>query len=230
MKISHLILTGFLALSLNSFAQEATTVIEKKDNVVNESGSALSTKINRATEKDIIKAWKSKMKDFDGDVKTNRSTITATEVKIEAIDPNSIQVFAEVRKATDQEFEFLVIFIKNGVPLSSESDLSGFTAAKSIVRNFANELSKEATEEHHKDQNGIVEDLIKDLESAEKDHKKAEEAIEDAKKRIKEAESTIKEKTKFLSENKKTKAELAKKIEEQKKIIKTAKDEMDLFK
>lgn len=230
MKISHLILTGFLALSINSFAQEATTVIEKKDNIVSESGSALSTKINRATDKDIVKAWKSKMKEFDGDVKTNKSTITATEVKIAAIDPNSIEVFAEVRKSTEKEFEFLVIFIKNGVPLSSESDLSGFTAAKSIVRSFANDLSKEATEEHHKDQNDVVVSLIKDLENAQKNHKKAEEAIESAKKRIKEAESTITEKTKFLNENKKTTAELAKKIEEQKKIIKTAKDEMDLFK
>ena len=57
------------------------------------------------------------MKDFDGDVKTNKSTITATEVKIEAIEPNSIQIFAEVRIASEQEFEFVVIFIKNRVPL-----------------------------------------------------------------------------------------------------------------
>ena len=138
MNVKHLILSGFLALSIPSFAQEATTVINKTDNVGSESGNALSTKINRATEKDIIKAWKSKMKDFDSEVKTKNATISATEVKIESIDPNTIEVFAEVRKSTDQEFEFVVIFIKNGAPLSAERDLSGYTAAKNIVRNFAN--------------------------------------------------------------------------------------------
>jgi len=41
-------------------------------NIGNESGNALSTNINRATEKDIIKEWKSKMKDFNGDVKVKK--------------------------------------------------------------------------------------------------------------------------------------------------------------
>ena len=226
MNVKHLILSGFLALSIPSFAQEATTVINKTDNVGSESGNALSTKINRATEKDIIKAWKSKMKDFDSEVKTKNATISATEVKIESIDPNTIEVFSEVRKSTDQEFELVVIFIKNGAPLRAETDLSGYTAAKNIVRNFANELSKEATENYQKDQVKAFEKAQKELEGAQKDQEKAEKAIADTK----EAEATIKEKSKFLTENKKARAELVKKVDALNAIVKTANDEMELFK
>ncbi len=163
MKIRNLLLAGYLAFSISVFAQEATSVTEKSKEVGAERGTALSTKINRATEKDIIKSWKSKMKDFDGNVKTNKSTITATDVKIKSIDPSYIEVFAEVRVATEQEFELVVIFIKNGKPLSAESDLSAYTAAKSILIDFANKLSKEATTEHHEDQNKLAESLVKDL-------------------------------------------------------------------
>ena len=238
MNIKHIIVSGFLAISLPTIAQEATSVVNKTATVGEESGNALSTKINRASEKDIIKEWKSKMKDFDGDVKIKKSTLTATGVKIESIDSNPIEIVAEVRKSTEQEHELVVIFIKNGVSMSAESDLAGYTAAKSIVRNFANEMSKEATEDYLKEQNKqLVEDLVKDLEGAEKDHEKAtkeiqdaKENIEDAKREIKEAEAKIKEKSKFIGDNKKTKEELSKKVEAQKLVLKAVQNEMELFK
>ena len=230
MKIRTLFLTGILAFSINAFGHEATSVTEKSTEVGTERGTALSTKIKRATEKDIIKSWKSEMKGFDENVKTNKSTITATDVKIKSIDPRGIEVFAEARVATEQEFELVVIFIKNGKPLSAESDLSVYTAAKSILIDFANKLSKEATEEHHEGQNKIVGSLVKDLERAEKEKEKAEEAIKDVKRAIKEAEETIKEKTKFLSENKKALSKLAEKIKAQEQKVKKANDELDLFK
>ena len=177
------------------------------------------------------------MKGFDGDVKVKGATITASSVKIESIDSNPIEVVAKVVNSTDQEFELVVMFIKNGVSVSSESDLLGFTAGKSIVRNFANEMSKEATGEFQKIELKAFEKVEKELESAkkekeraERDTEKAKKAIEDAKNTIKEAEATIKEKTKFIADNKKTQANLVLKLEEQNKRVKTANNEMDLFK
>ena len=104
--------------------------------------------------------------------------------------------------------------------------MSGYTAAKNIVRNFANELSKEATENYQKDQVKAFEKAQKELEGAQKDQEKAEKAIADTK----EAEATIKEKSKFLTENKKARAELVKKVDTLNAIVKTANDEMELFK
>jgi|GEM_PF-5806681 len=106
------------------------------------------------------------------------------------------------------------MFIKTGVPLNANSDLSGYTAAKSILRNFANKMSKEATEVHYTTQNKIVAGLIKDLEDAKKEQEKAEKAIKEAKEEIKDTKLSIKEKTKFIDRNKKTKNELSKKIKE----------------
>lgn len=237
MKMKPLFLAAFLTFSVGAFSQEATTVIEKTASVGSENGIVLSVKINRASEKDILKEWKSKMKDFNGDAKTKKEVVTATSVKIESIDSNPIEVIAEVRKSTEQEFELVVMFVKNGAPLSSTSDLSGFTAAKSIVRNFANEISKEATEDYQKEQVKMLDKATKEYESAVKDTEKAQKAIEDAKakieeakKTIKEAEAKIKEKTKFVGDNKKSQADLSKKIEEQKKVVKTANNEVELFK
>jgi len=75
--------------------------------------------------------------------------------------------------------------------MSAESDLVGYTAANSIVRNFANEMSKEETGDYLKDQNKLVTGLTKDLESAVKDEEKA-------KKEIKEAEAKIKKNLSLL--------------------------------
>lgn len=107
--------------------------------------------------------------------------------------------------------------------MSAESDLVGYTAANSIVRNFANEMSKEETGDYLKDQNKLVTGLTKDLESAVKDEEKA-------KKEIKEAEAKIKKKSKFIDDNKKTKAELGKEVEAQKLVLKAVQNEMELFK
>ncbi len=163
------------------------------------------------------------MKEWEGDVSVKGSTVFATLVKIDAIDASGLEVNAKVKKSTDQEFEFLVMFLKNGEPISSDSDLSGFAGAKSIVKSFANELSREATKDYHKAETKIFTNLENDLESAKRDKEKAEKAIENAKK-------VIKEKTAFLSENKTNQEELVKKISEQKKVVKKANEELDLFK
>ena len=57
MNITPIIVSGFLAIRLPTIAQEATSVVNKTATVGEESGNALSTKINRASEKDIIKEW-----------------------------------------------------------------------------------------------------------------------------------------------------------------------------
>lgn len=216
--------------SISMTAQEATSVIEKVDNIGDETGTVLSTKINRASEKTILKEWKGKMKDWDGDVDIKKSMITSKEVKIEAIDENGLEIIAEVRRSTDQEFEFIAMFIKNGKPVSSDSDISGFAAAKNIVRNFANEVSKEATEVYQKAQLKLFEELEDELENAKKEREKAEEDIKEAEEEIKKANEIIKQKKKDLSDNKSSQEHLAKKIAEQEKKVKNANEEMGLFK
>lgn len=231
-----LLLILFLSCS-TAFAQEVTTVVESIAEIGDENGTVLTTKINRVELKDILKEWKGKMKDYDGDVDIKKEIATAKEVKIESIDVNEIEVVAEVRELSKTQKQFLVMFIKNGVSISSTSDLSAFTAAKNIVRNFANELSKEGTEEYQETQIKALEELEDDLEDTKKDKEKAEEDIEGAKEdiekakeEIKEAEELIKKKNKEISENIKKQEKLLKKVGEQKTVVNGAKNEMELFK
>ena len=211
-------------------AQEATTVTESIEEIGEENGVVLQTRINRAETKDILKEWKKLMKDYDGDVDIKKNTVKATEVKIESIDPNEIEVIAEVKELSKNTRQFSAMFIKNLTPISSANDISAFTAAKNIVRNFANKMSNEATKNYNEVQLKIFGDINDDLEDAKKEEEKAEEDIKDAKEEIKKAEETIKDRSKELQENRKKQEELQKKLNEQKRTVNEAKKEMELFK
>ena len=227
MKNKVALIISLFFLTTATYAQE---VNEQSGNIDKVSGTVLRTTINRAEEKTIVKGWKGVMKDYDADVDTKNNGITAKEVKIESIGTVGLEVLAEVRKSSDTQKEFIVMFLKNGTAISSTSDLSAFTAAKSIVREFANNMSKKATEDYQKAQIKLFDDIEDDYEDAQKEQEKAEKDIEDAKEQIKESEKEIKEKSKFLDENKRTQADLKKKMEAQKTMVNGSNKEMDLFK
>jgi hypothetical protein len=227
-KISILFL--LTAFSVSTYAQKTVKVEEKNGKIDETSGTVLSTTINRASEKTILKEWKSKMKDYDADVDTKKNRVTAKEVKIESIGTVGLEVLAEVKEQSDSEKEFTVMFIKNGQAITSSTEIAAFAAAKSIVREFAINISKEATEDFQKVQLKLFEDLEDDTRDAKKEEERAKEDIEDAKRKIKEAEETIKEKSKFLEDNKQTQLELSKKLSGQKTKVDAANKEMDIYK
>lgn len=220
-RITLLIL--LLGLGYNTQAQNGIEITERTEEINDINGNALRTVINRADEKTISKEWKRKMKDYDASVKTKGNEVHATEVNISTISEFPIQVYAEINKIDETQMEFLVLFMNGDRSISSSTDISGYTAAKKILEEFANQLSKEATEEYNEKQISLLEDLQKQLEDL-KDNKK------DAEEEIKEAKETIKEKEYELAENEKKREETLKKIEAQKQAVKNANKEMDQFK
>ena len=244
MKSKIVLALSLFIMSVSTNAQNGVYVEEGRDNVNKTNGTVLKTKIKRASEKEIVKAWKSKLKDFDGDVDAKKNVITASEVKVESIGTVGLDVSAEIREVNKVEHEFVVMFIKNGEAISSSTDLSAFTAAKNIVRNFATELSKEATEGYQKAQLKIFggfekqlekakeeeEDAKEDIEDAKKDIEKAKEDIKKANEDIKKAEESMKENAKVLEKNKTKQEDISKKIATQKNIVNGANAEMGNFK
>lgn len=208
--------------SSQSWAQKGFDVSETKEKINDFDGNALRIEINRSDEKTISKEWKKKMKNYDGSVKTKKNEINATEVNISSISDYPIQVFAKVNELKDKKHEFLVIFLNGNQSISSKSDISGFTAAKNIVSSFANEISKDATQDYNDLQEKELKALNSKIDDLQKEKKNAEKEIEDSKK-------TIKEKEKEIEENEKERVKTLKKIEEQKKVIKDAKSELDQF-
>jgi chromosome segregation ATPase len=211
---------ALFALNLLS-AQEVTTVTETIENIGDANGSALRVEINRADERTIAKEWKSVMKDYDGDVNIKGDEIYASEVMISAISEHEIKVFAKISKLNETKKEFTVIFLNGDRAISSESDISGYTAAKDIVMRFAKARSLEATTEYKENQEDALKELEDNLDDLLRDKKRAEDDIEDCK-------ETIKEKEYDLEQNQDKRGELVKQIEEQKKTLKNAKKEVDL--
>jgi phosphoenolpyruvate-protein kinase (PTS system EI component) len=212
-----------LGLGYTAQAQKDIKITESTEKINDYDGNVLRTVINRADEKTISKEWKRKMKDYDASVNTKKNEIHATEVMISTISEFPIRVYAQVNEINETQIEFLVMFMNGDRSISSSPDISGFTAAKQIVKEFTNQVSKEATKGYNKTQINLLDDLQKQLKEL-KNNKK------DAEKEIKKAKETIKEKEYELAENEKKREETLKKIEAQKQTVKNANKEMDQFK
>lgn len=214
-----LLLIGF---GYTVHSQEAISITEISASIQDASGNALRTEINRADEKMINKAWKSLMKDYDGDVEVKGNTIISKEVIIPSISDRGITVYAQTSKLSDTKKEFQVIFLNGDQDISSRSDVSAYTAANQIVKDFAQKVSNTATNKYRDIQLGLLKGLSKELEGLKRDQANAE-------KEIKKAKETIKDKEYELENNEKEQQEAVKKIEKQKEMVKNAKIEAELF-
>ena len=205
-----------------SICAQSLTVTEETENILDANGNALRVEITIASEKTILKEWKSKLKKFDGEVKIKGNELSALNVKINSISEHEIKVYTKVKDVSKTLREVYFIFLNGDLAISSSSDISGYTAAKEIVSSFAKELSKEATEDHHAEQEkhlgkleGSLRDLIREKERAEKE--------------ISDCNESIKDNEYKLKTNKESQAEMIKKIEAQKVKVKDAKNNKEVF-
>lgn len=223
-KLSKIILLAFvLSLGYTVQAQNAAEVTESTENINDIDGNVLRTVINRADEKTISKEWKRKMKNYKASVKTQKNEIHATDVNISSISDFPIQVYAQTKDIGESQMEFLVMFMNGDRSISSSSDISGFTAAKQIVKEFSQEISNEATSAYFENEEDRLKELESKLDNLKKEKEKAEKEIEEAK-------ETINEREYDLNENVKQSAETQKQIETQKQAVENAKKELDQLK
>lgn len=222
-KLNKIILLAFvLSLGYGAQAQKGVEITEHAETINGIDGNVLRTIINRADKKTISKEWKRKMKRYKASVKTKSNEVHATEVMIPSISEFPIQVYAQINEVSESQMEFLVLFMNGDRDISSSSDISGFTAAKQIVKEFSHEISKEASSAYFKNEEDQLKDLGNKLDDLKKEKKKAEKEIEDAKELIKEREYDLKE-------NEKLREETLKQIDKQKQSVKNAKKELDQF-
>lgn len=230
MKIRNIIFPFLLLFTQSFVGQEVTTVTAIEDNVGKENGLGFKTRINRAEEKVIIKEWKSLLKGYNGKVVVEGTIISAEEVQIESMGSDPLIVRAEIRNVNKTEHDFFVQFYKNGQYVNDVTDLSAFTAAKTIVRMFSNRLSEEATDGYQKVQLKLYDNLTSEMNKLKKEKEKAEKLIKNAEEEIKAAQQLIKDKTKEIAENKEKQAVKEEEIEKQKIIVKKANAEAKLYK
>jgi len=223
--IKSLLAMSLVLFSLNSLqAQKKVSVTESAEEINGVKGTALTVIINKSSEKEIIKEWKKTMKRYGASVKTKKNEAYASNANISTISEYPIQIFSKIKNNKKEESQtFSAIFLNGNIPISKSSDVSGFTAAKKIIEDFANQMSKAATTEFMKGQEKMLSTYNKEVKNIEKESKKASKDIEKKKKEIEKLENTVKD-------NEKRKVELEKKIKDQKNKVKDAKKEVDLYK
>lgn len=222
MKIKTLLILALFCFIQTANSQNIITVSQTVESIYNENGSALKATVYRASEKTILKEWKSIMKGYDAVVKVKGEEVYASEVLIGQINSVTIEVFMKVKEISESKHEVSFIFKSGGDYISSSNDISGYTAAEAIVFNFATELSKNATEKYFEEEEKILSGIVNSLEKLVREKKKAEGEIEDCKETIKENEYKI-------VENKKSQVNTVTLIEEQKKKVRNAKKAKEQF-
>jgi hypothetical protein len=172
-------------------AQEATTVKEKSDIVGEANGNALYVNVYRAEAKTIIKKLKSELKDKSEDVKIKGLELSALKASFPLISDSALTIYANTEEVTSLETYLQVIFLDEGVALSSENNLSGYNSAKAFLYELANTLSLEASEEYLETHEKELKKLEKELKDLKRKKEKDEKDILNLKKDIKKYEMTI---------------------------------------
>lgn len=182
---------AFLFFLTNLTAQESTTVKEKADVIGEANGNTLYVNVYRAEAKTIIKKLKSELKDKSEDVKVKGLEVSALKASFPLISDSALNIYANVEEVSALENYLQVIFLDEGVALSSENNLSGYNSAKAFLYELANTLSLEACEEHLEAQEKELDKLEKELKDLKRKKEKEEKDILSLKKDIKKYEMTI---------------------------------------
>ncbi|MEQ8625000.1 MAG: hypothetical protein RJQ00_12635 [Vicingaceae bacterium] len=213
-------------------AQNILQVTESEQSISGLSGNALTIEINRAKQDKILNEWEELMEGYDGKVDTHDNMVHATEVKINDISLEKIEVAAASKKISATKNELSVIFYSGGKAISSTQTPAGFIAAERIVESFAKRISKEATETYREEQAKILDGLMDEFDNIKENQKDQAKEIEDAKEVIEEAKENKQEALENIEETKNKKAELSKaqedlneKIKAQEKVLEEAEQE-----
>jgi len=205
------ILVLLLFVTISTFGQRKIKVREEREKISNGSHNALVASVYESTPDEIEKAWKKLMKDYNAKMSMKKEMF-ADDATIKDFSPNTCDVYAFVRKISDEENEIVVAVDLGGAYLSSSEQSSQYKVMQKIIYDFALETSKDAINEKQK----VAEKLLAGIEKAKQDLIKENERlasqIEDYKSKITKAESDI-EKNKSLVIDK------DKEIESQQKVV-----------
>jgi hypothetical protein len=219
--MKHFLLSSALLLSLYAFSQKSK-VDEKNEKIGGGSNNALVVTIYENTEDNILKGWRSIMKDNDAKVTTKDGEQFSDNAVIKRVNGNNtMDVYAKTEKGKDGEVKFIVAFNLGGAFLNSKEHSQQFNEARKLLQEFADKLTKDAIEDQLKAAEKILGNMQDDQEDLVKKNKELKEDIEEYKEKIKKAEGDIVT-NEELQKKKKTEIEGQQKVVEEIKKKKAA--------
>ena len=200
------ILTVILSLVVISSYADKVKVSESRENIGGGNNNALVITIYEANPDDVLKEFKSIMKDYNAKVSSKDGVLFGDNAVIKKMGNNTIDIWAKVDKVKDGESKLVVAFDLGGAFLNSSDHKEQYKVAKEIVENFAIKMQKDAIQEQLNIASKLLEkqtDQQKDLEKKNTDLK---DDIKNYQEKIKKAEDDIK---KNEDDQVKKKAEMA---------------------
>ncbi len=199
-----LIVLVCLMAGSNLMAQKIK-VNEDKKRINGSKREVLSVEIPNVEDKDVEKAWKNLMKDYDAEKVKSRKEVFADNALIPSVSNNTIDVYARAEE-NKSNVEFYVAVDLGGAYMGSDHPEEK-SAMKSIIESFAVRLAKEAYEEIQEGRADAVEDIQKEIESLNKNkehlqkkNEKYQEKIEDNLEEIQELEKDLEKQKELLEE------------------------------
>lgn len=194
------------------FAQK-TKVDEKNEKIGGGNNNALVVYIYENTADNILKEWKSLMKDNDAKVTTKDGEQFSDNAVIKRVNGNNtMDVYARTENGKDGEIKLIVAFNLGGAFLNSKEHSQQYKEAEKMLQEFANKLTKEAIEAQLKAAEKLLGNMTDDQEDLVKKNKDLKGDIEEYKEKIKKAEGEI------VTNEDQQKKKLAE-IEVQKKVV-----------
>ena len=165
--------------------------VEASDKI-GDAAKSLTVMVYETPENTVEKEWKSFMKKNDGKISTEQGAMVAHNVVLKALGSYAVTVYARISE-DDEGIKLMV-----GVVPESNTD-----GMKSIVENFARQLTKESIAEQQKEAERVLESAERNLIRLERDNSDLHNTITRANEKIKEAEKDIVENLKAQEEAKK---------------------------
>lgn len=177
-------------------------VSESVEKIANGKNNSLVVSIPEANSKDVVKAWKDKMKGYGSKV-SGKKEMFVDNASILNISQNTIDIYAKV-ESKKNEVVLITAFDLGGAFLNSKSHSDGYKNAEKLIYDFAVEQAKKAIQVKIDEQEKIAGKFNKEIESLTKENEKLNKSIEDYKNRIAKAEKDIEKNKSSIEDNKRS--------------------------
>ena len=168
--------------------------------------------IPKANEKDVNKAWKSLMKDYNAKTSNYKNEMLADDAQLASLSSTPVDVYAVIEEDKGGT-KFHVFYYIDNTFLSGADDAVKAAAAREMVYQFAVTQAKDAVKNE-------LEAAEKELKSINKDLKDLKDEKKDLEDDIKDCEQTIEKAKKGLNDNASNTASMEKKVAEQEAKLK----------
>lgn len=202
-----------------SYAQKIK-VDEGTERIGSGSNNAFTTIVYECSVEQVIKEWKSRVKDFGGKTIVNENELFTDNAVIKSFGSNNtVDIYARVERIKDNETKLIVAYDLGGAYLSSAAHKDKVGEAKEILREFAVKTTKESIEDLLKVQQKTLKKLNNEQDDLVKQNEKLNKTIETSKQEIIELQEKIKKAEADIVINKKDQELKKSEVGAQQKVV-----------